>query len=118
MYKRFALILPLLFIVGCGEIEKTEQQPSVAAGEQHWKTSCASCHGVGAQGVPELGPNLIGSAFVSKASDDDLVEYIIVGRKADDPNSVMNLEMPAKGGNPMLKVHDMLSIVAYIRSIQ
>ncbi len=118
MFKKIALIVPLLLIPACGEKEKIAAGPSAASGSTLWKTSCASCHGADANGLPELSPTLIGSEFVLTSSNDALLEYITVGRKADDPKSVMNLEMPAKGGNPMLKKNDILSIVAYIRTLQ
>ncbi|MBC8310593.1 MAG: cytochrome c [Planctomycetes bacterium] len=118
MYKSLLITISLLLAIGCGEEKKAASGVSVASGTSLWKTSCASCHGADAKGLPELSPNLIGSEFIAKSSDEELVEYITIGRKAEDPNSVMNLEMPPKGGNPMLKENDMLSIVAYIRSLQ
>ncbi|MDP7009294.1 MAG: cytochrome c [Phycisphaerales bacterium] len=118
MFKALAICIPIFLILGCGEEKQIVQQPSVSIGETHWKSSCASCHGANALGVPEIAPTVVGSTFVANSSDKELSAYITVGRKADDPRSVMNLEMPAKGGNPMLKETDILSIVAYIRSIQ
>ncbi|MDP7005337.1 MAG: cytochrome c [Phycisphaerales bacterium] len=118
MFKPLFISIPIIFAIGCGEKEKVESAPSVSTGSTLWKSSCASCHGADGQGLPELSPNLIGSEFIAKSSDEELIEYITIGRKADDPNSVMNLEMPPKGGNPMLKENDILSIVAYIRTLQ
>jgi|SaaInlLV_10m_DNA_2_1039722.scaffolds.fasta_scaffold82666_1 mono/diheme cytochrome c family protein len=118
MFKTLLLVAPLLILPACGKEEKVSSSTSADAGSHLWKTSCASCHGADAAGLPELSPTLIGSEFVTTSSDDELLEYITVGRKADDPKSVMNLEMPPKGGNPMLKKNDILSIVAYIRTIQ
>ncbi|MDP7005141.1 MAG: cytochrome c [Phycisphaerales bacterium] len=118
MLKPLILLLPLLILPCCGKEKKVTQAPSVETGSILWKTSCASCHGADANGLPDLSPTLVGSEFVSNSTDKELLEYITVGRKVDDPKSVMNLEMPPKGGNPMLKENDLLSIVAYIRTLQ
>src|SRR5947208_15585686 len=57
----------------------------VAHGEQIFMTTCATCHGTDGTGVKGLGKGLVGSEYVHKASDDQLVQMIMKGRDAKDP---------------------------------
>jgi mono/diheme cytochrome c family protein len=88
----------------------------IETGRDTFLTTCAACHGQNAQGIQGLGKNLIESEFVSGMSDDELVQFIIVGRQPSDPANTTGLPMPARGGNPMLSDEVIYSIVAYLRS--
>ena len=86
-------------------------------GKALWNASCRSCHGANGEGVPGQGTVLNTSDFVRKHDDVALVEFIKVGRSANSPESQLQLEMPPKGGNPMLKDPMILDIVAYLRTM-
>jgi mono/diheme cytochrome c family protein len=90
---------------------------AIAAGLELFNASCVACHAEGGVGVEGLGKPLVGSEFVAGLSDADLVEFLEVGRSADDPMNETGVAMPAKGGNAALTDADLENIVAYIRSI-
>ena len=89
-----------------------------AAGEQLFVSTCAACHGPEGQGIEGLGKNLATSEFVSSQSDDELVEFIKVGRGPTDPGNTTGIAMPPKGGNPALTDENLYDIVAFIRTLQ
>jgi disulfide bond formation protein DsbB len=80
-------------------------------------TSCAACHGPTGEGIAGLGKDLTTSEFVASNADDELVNFIKVGRDPSDPLNTTGIAMPPKGGNPALGDEDLFNIVAYIRSI-
>lgn len=80
--------------------------------------SCMACHGMKGTGVAKMGADLIHSKFVSGKSDEELLAFIKKGRQPGDRESVMNLSMPAKGGNPALKDNQIQDVIVYIRSLQ
>jgi disulfide bond formation protein DsbB len=89
----------------------------VAAGQESYNASCASCHGQDALN-PTVGKDLIASTFVADTPDDELVAFIEAGRGTDDPANTTGVAMPAKGGNPSLSAEDLQGIVAYLKSLQ
>ena len=89
----------------------------IAAGETAFASLCAACHGADARGLPNLGLNLVESAFVRSLSDTELRQFIIMGRPIWDPANTTGVDMPPRGGNPALSNEDILAIIAYIRSL-
>lgn len=87
-------------------------------GQRWYNQSCAACHGFAAQGMPHQGPPLRDSGFIADQTDDELVEFIKVGRLPSDPKSVMKLVMPPKGTNPSLTDRQIGQIVVYLRTMQ
>lgn len=92
-------------------------------GDAMFHVTCQACHGpngagVALPGIPPLGANLRVSTFIASHTDDQLVAFIKVGRKPDDPNSLMYGLMPEKGLNPNLTDADIRDIVAYLRTLQ
>ena len=96
------------FIAGHGDTIK---------GKKLWDASCRSCHGTHGEGIPGQGTVLNTSTFVQDHSDQELIEFVLVGREAASPDSILNLQMPPKGGNLMLKKPDILDIVTYMRTL-
>ncbi|MDP7009088.1 MAG: cytochrome c oxidase subunit 3 [Phycisphaerales bacterium] len=90
----------------------------VAKGKKLWDSTCRSCHGVIGEGVVGQGVPLDDNSYVLDHTDGELVDFIMVGRAANAPDSVLQLQMPPKGGNPMLKEADILDVVTYIRTWQ
>ena len=80
--------------------------------------SCIACHGKNGKGIAKLGADLVNSAFVAKKSDAELIAFIKKGRMPTDPDSVLKLAMPAKGGNPALNDKQLADVVAYLRQLQ
>jgi len=94
-----------------------DYDPDVVAHGETMFVACAACHGPDGKGVPNLGKNLVDSEFVDSLSDDELVDFIKVGRPIWDPLNTTGIDMPPKGGNPALSDDEILAIVAYIRSL-
>ncbi|MFN8176829.1 MAG: cytochrome c oxidase subunit 3 [bacterium] len=91
--------------------------PDVARGQKIAMETCASCHGKDLHGLPKNGLNLVASKFVGSKTDDELVDFVKVGRPPWDPANTTKVQMPPRGGNPTLtddKLHD---VVAYLRTV-
>ncbi len=80
--------------------------------------NCASCHGLKAQGLPHQGADLQTSRFIAEQTDYGLIKFLRTGRQPGDPNSIMGLQMPARGGNVTLDDQHLADIVAYLRKVQ
>lgn len=103
-----------------GEVEEAVETGSggdAQAGQQLFVSSCSSCHGPEAKGMPGLGNDLTTSDFVAGLSDSELIAFIKEGRPPDHPDNTTGVAMPPKGGNPSLSDENLADIVAYIRSI-
>jgi disulfide bond formation protein DsbB len=103
----------------------TFKAPSPAAtvgdsvkGQAAWKTTCRACHGVAGEGIPGQGKDIRGSQFIASKSDGQLIDFIKVGRMPFDPLNTTGIQMPPKGGNPLLKDSDLRDIVAYVRTFK
>lgn len=90
----------------------------LAMGRKAFMVNCITCHAVTGLGVPKMGADLVHSKFVPAKSDDELLEFIKHGRTPTDPDSVLKLTMPPKGGNPALKDEQIRAIIVYIRSLE
>lgn len=100
-----------------GEGEGDGSGADAASGETLFASTCAACHGEGGIGIDGLGPAMIGNVFVAGLNDDELGEFIVVGRPVDHPDNKSGIAMPPKGGNPALGDDDISDIVAYLREI-
>ena len=89
----------------------------IAEGQTAFSTVCTACHGLNATGVQGLGKDLVTSEFVNSLSDEDLAQFIIVGREFTDPLNTTGIAMPARGGNPALTDEQIDLIVVYLRSL-
>ena len=89
----------------------------IAQGQTAFSTVCVACHGLNATGVQGLGKNLVTSEFVNSLSDEDLAQFIIVGRDFTDPLNTTGIAMPARGGNPAMTDEQIDMIVVYLRSL-
>lgn len=89
----------------------------VSRGERIYQGLCVACHGFNARGISGLGKTLIGSEFVNTATDEELHNFLVVGRTIQDPLNTTGVMMPPKGGNPSLTDADLYDVVAYIRSL-
>ena len=122
-----AMLIAVVFstVVACQS--GTESSGSSAAaggggdaekGKQAFMSTCATCHGLEADGVKGLGKGLKQNEFVKQSSDEQVIEMIKQGRAADDPKNTTGVMMPPKGGNPGLTDEDLKNVVAYLRTLQ
>lgn len=89
-----------------------------AAGQERFASTCSACHGPAGEGVPGLGKDMTTSQFIAGKTDQELVEFIKVGRDPSDPLNTTGVAMPPKGGNPALGEDDLFDIISYIRTLQ
>ncbi len=116
-----------LYTLGRGDTAtgKPAAAPSVSResgdlteGRMLFMSSCAACHGPDGRGIQKLGKPLVGNAFVSSQTDDQLIAFIRKGRSSSHPANTTGVEMPASGGLPMLSDRQLQSIVAFVRSLR
>ena len=88
-----------------------------ARGEELYNGSCIACHGPEGVGVEGLGKPWVGSEFINNSTDEELVEFLKVGRPADHPDNTTGIAMMPRGGNPSLTDEDLRDLVAYMRSL-
>lgn len=93
-------------------------KPDATKGRDLFLRTCATCHGPSGEGLPGYGKDLRVSEFVHGLDDDKLVAFIIAGRQPWDPLNTTKVQMPPRGGNPMLKDNDLRHIVAFVRELQ
>lgn len=77
-----------------------------------------ACHASGGEGIDGLGKPLADSEFITSRTDDDLLEFIVVGRGTNDPENTSGIAMPPRGGRPSLSDAEIRDIIAYLRSLQ
>lgn len=92
--------------------------PDAFRGAAIFRSSCAECHGQGAEGVPGRGAALRSSSFLRSRSDGALLELIRKGRSPGDPDHRGPARMPARGGNVYLPEERIRDVIAYLRWIQ
>ncbi len=91
---------------------------NVARGRVIFAGTCSSCHADDGTGLEGQGADLVHSTFVAESSDKQLLQFLKVGRQPWDADSTMNLQMPARGGNPTLTNEHMVHVVAFMRELQ
>lgn len=87
------------------------------AGKVQFDTLCIACHGPGGVGVQGLGKPFTTSEFLLTVDDQELLEFIKVGRPISDPLNTTGVDMPPRGGNPALTDAQIIDIIAYVRSL-
>ena len=116
------LLILALAVTACGGAPTEPPPPPAPAGDpvkgEELFVTCAACHGPQGEGVEGLGKDMTTSEFIAGKSDDELVEFIEVGRAPDDPLNTTGVAMLPKGGNPSLSDEDLYDIVAYIHTLQ
>lgn len=106
-------------LIGCGGGSGgSDDGDSLARGKAKFRTLCATCHGLLGTGMANLGKDVTRSEFVKGKSDDELLEFIKIGRLPSDPLSEGKSAMPPKGGDPRLTDDQIRDIIKYVRSIQ
>lgn len=88
-----------------------------AKGKAIFSRTCVACHGENGEGIEGLGKDWTQSEFIANSSDEELVEFLKVGRTIDDPMSDGIAPMPPKGGDPTLTDEDLRNVVAYMRTL-
>lgn len=119
-----ALVIGALVLSACGSgapaATATPEGPvgDAATGQQKYAGTCVSCHGPDAKGMTGLGKDLTVSEFLKSKSNTEMVAFLQTGRPVSDPLNTTGVDMPPKGGNPVLTDQDLADIIAYLRSLQ
>ena len=120
-----AILLTLaLSLAACGGDALKAAAPSTApvgdpvAGEKIFVSACASCHGLNDEGIQGLSKDMTHSELIASKTDQELVEFLKLGRAPGDAPDTAGAVMPPKGGNPSLTDENLYDIVAYIRLLQ
>lgn len=112
------IILSALFLAACGgSAEPTYAPEDIAQGGEIFASTCSACHGPDAKGLPNLGKDLTTSEYVSDNTDEVLLTLLKEGRPSGHGLNTTGVDMPPKGGNPSLSDEDLVTVVAYLRSI-
>jgi len=102
---------------GGGAGAPAKMKGDAEAGKTKFASTCVSCHGPDAKGIPGLGKDMTTSTFIKSTGDDDLVAFVTKGRPASDKANTTGVDMPPKGGNPAFTEKDLYDIVAFIRTL-
>jgi disulfide bond formation protein DsbB len=128
LIKKIYLVLGIVLITflsfKCGGDNKSDKLSNQTRmignpvlGKDYYMKTCAACHGNDGKGLPKLGKDLTTSQFVIDKTNQELVDYVKIGRLPSDPLNTTGVAMPPKGGNPTLTDKEILDIVTYVRSI-
>lgn len=101
-----------------GPIPRGLRKGDAQHGATLFAATCAACHSTDGGGIPNMGANLRTSRFVAGKSDQDLLAFVQRGRMPTDPETVLKLSMPARGGNPALDDQKLYDIITHIRTLQ
>jgi len=117
------LVIAALWLAACGggaaqPTATPKSKGDAVAGKTKFEGTCASCHGMDAKGLTNLGKDLTTSVFSKGLSDKDLVAFVTAGRPASDAANTTGVDMPARGGNPALSEQDLYDIVAYVHTLE
>ena len=74
-------------------LEETPPEVDGVNGQYVYFEHCAICHGPDGAGVELLGVPLVNSPFMHSLSDEKLRTFIMKGRLADSPESIMDEPM-------------------------
>ena len=91
-------------------------EDTLATGQQLYNANCAACHGVDAQGIPNLGISLVDSPMIREQSETDLLAFMRSGRPTDHPENTTGIPMPPGGTNPNMSDDDIFAIIAFLRA--
>ena len=112
-----ALVFVLLTLLLAACRTDGESSQDTVRGGQIFEANCALCHGQAGEGKPMLGKDLRDNDFVKVMSDEELVDFLRVGRSADHPLNDRGMDMPPKGGNPALTDEDLARIAAFLKTL-
>ncbi len=89
-----------------------------AKGQKLFLGTCMSCHGPRGEGLPGQGKSLVNNEFIGSLDEDGLLAFLKAGRQPWDPKNTTKVQMPPRGGNPMLSDDDLRDIAAHLRTLQ
>jgi len=103
--------------VGGQEVAAAPAAGDAENGRKLWMNTCLACHGERGQGVTGQAFDYRETDFVASQSDEELLAFIKRGRMPFDSANRTGVQMPPKGGNPLLSDEQLRDIIAYIRTL-
>lgn len=117
--RTVGIVGALLLVAACGGDTATEPgTPDARRGESAYLMACIACHGPAGEGIDGLGKPLADSDFIAGLTDEELLQFVIVGRPTTHPENTSGIAMPPRGGRPNLGDAEIRDIVAYLRTLQ
>lgn len=110
------LLSGAVLLSACGGEAKSPEEAAMAEARTNYLRTCAMCHGPQGQGIGSLGNSLVGTEFMRGNNDEELVQFLKVGRMPNDPASTTGMLMPPRGADPSLTDEDLKNIVLYMRT--
>lgn len=100
------------------DVQALADPEGYARGKVLYLGTCSACHGETGLGMPNSGKPLLGSAFVAAKDEKQLLTFLKLGRSSWDPENTTGIDMPAKGGNPVLNEDNLKDIVVFLKGMQ
>jgi cytochrome c oxidase subunit III len=97
--------------------ESAIKQGDPAAGRSLWMNTCLACHGQRGEGVRGQAMPFHETGWIESQTDEELLAFIKRGRMPFEPTNRTGIQMPPKGGNPLLNDDQLRDIIAYIRTL-
>lgn len=110
--KRGILVAAVAFVTACGGGEKTPLEK----GRIDYLRVCSTCHGPAGQGAGRLGNPINDTEYMRATSNEELVEFLKVGRMPSDAANRSGMLMPPRGGDPRITDQDLENIVLFVRT--
>lgn len=117
-YTLLAALFLALILAACGPSAPQYTEAMLTDGQKTFTGTCSACHGEEGKGLPNLGKDFTTSEFVREKTDQEMIDFLKVGRPSGDPLNTTGVDMPPKGGNPSLTDDQLLNVVAFVRSLQ
>ena len=118
MKRPLAILAALALLAACGDDAGTTVDPTATAGADIYEVACIACHAEGGIGIEGLGKPLAGSEFIQSRTDQQLLEFVVIGRGTNDPENTSGVAMPPRGGRPNMSDAELLAVIAYLRTLQ
>lgn len=110
------LLVGSVLLSACGGEAKSPEETAMNEARTNYLRTCAMCHGPQGQGVGGLGNSLVGTEFMRATSDEEMTQFLKVGRMPNDPANTTGMLMPPRGADPSLTDEDLKNLVLYMRT--
>ena len=111
------LLLATILALGLTGACAPQDPDRITRGRALYQRTCSVCHGAEGLGMPGLGRSLRDSDFVRHLSEREMVEFLKVGRRRNDPANVTGVDMPPRGGNAAYTDEDLALMAAFIKDL-
>ena len=111
-------LTPLPFEPPKVELATLANPEAFVRGKAVFAGTCSTCHGPSGEGLPNSGKPLLTSEFVKSKTDAQLVQFIKGGRPVWDEANTSGVDMPPRGGNPLMTDENIEVVVVFLRGLE